>query len=371
MASEGQGVRGYGLVAPENTKPRRSAGRVPRQRGQQIFRRSAPMDSSGAPPPALAPLLRESGTDHSTGTRSVQLLMLLGAQALLPDAGARKQMEAARAACVNGEWPIIDAGGSARRDLSCGCEIGMPEIVLDAEGSATPPQPFLYVNECVAVDLVPQWFDARHRDCKCCAKRTKFCAGKAGDPSRGRPCACVARQAECGLGCECASKPGNCNNRTLQGGLRKRLKVLPVASKGWGVVTRDHIPKGDFVVEYVGELISVEESHRREALCPESGSYFFNVPASRSGASAAVIDAYAVRNVAAFINFSCEPNLEVRPIAAPSGDKRMRRVAFFAARDIKAGDELGYRRDPNACSSRSRDASIRCSCGSKLCHGSV
>ena len=78
-----------------------------------------------------------------------------------------------------------------------------------------------------------------------------------------------------------------------------------------------------------------------------------------------------MRNVAAFINFSCDPNLEVKPIAAPSGDKRIRRVAFFAARDIKPQEELGYRRDPNACSSRSRDASIACSCGSSLCHGYV
>ena len=317
---------------------------------------------------SLAPLLCASGTDH--WTRSVQLLMLLGAQALLPDAGARKQMDAARAACVDGKWPIIVAGGSARRDLSCGCEIGMPEIALDAESSATPPPPFLYINECVAVDLVPQWYDHRPRDCKCCAKRTKFCAGRAGEG--GRTCACVARQAECGLGCGCASQPEKCDNRELQGGLRKRLKVLPVASKGWGVVTLDHIHKGDFVVEYVGEIISVEESHRREALCPESALYFFNVPTGRSGnASSAVIDAYAVRNVAAFINFSCDPNLEVKPIAAPSGDKRIRRVAFFAARDIKPQEELGYRRDPNACSSRSRDASIACSCGSSLCHGYV
>ena len=38
------------------------------------------------------------------------------------------------------------------------------------------------------------------------------------------------------------------------------------------------------------------------------------------------------------------PNLEVRRVAGPHGDRRLPRVGFFAKVNIKAGEELCYRR---------------------------
>ena len=84
-----------------------------------------------------------------------------------------------------------------------------------------------------------------------------------------------------------------------------------------------------------------------------------------------MIDAFAVRNIAAFINFSCDPNLEMKGIASASGDGRIKRVGFFARRVIHAGDELCYRRDKNAVSARSRHGSARCFCGATNCMGKV
>ena len=86
---------------------------------------------------------------------------------------------------------------------------------------------------------------------------------------------------------------------------------------------------------------------------------------------ACVIDAYAIRNVAPFINFSCDPNLEVKRIDSASGDARLPRVGFFAKKDIFVGDELGYRRDASAWSTKQRNASIPCGCGAKTCVGYV
>lgn len=114
----------------------------------------------------------------------------------------------------------------------------------------------------------------------------------------------------------------------------------------------------------MGEIISQAEAARRAAACAEAESYFFEIPG-------AVIDAFAFRNVAAFMNFSCEPNLTYRSIAAPSGDKRLQRVGFFATRDIARDEELTYRRDVNAISARSRNHIIECRCGSRLCNGYV
>ena len=88
-------------------------------------------------------------------------------------------------------------------------------------------------------------------------------------------------------------------------------------------------------------------------------------------ASVCVIDAYAIRNVAPFINFSCEPNLESRPSFAASGDARLPRVTFYAKRDIYVGEELGYRRDPSATSSKQRNKTIACRCGAAVCNKGV
>ena len=146
--------------------------------------------------------------------------------------------------------------------------------------------------------------------------------------------------------------------------MRKRLTLFHHPHKAWGVRAAEDIEKGDFVVEYVGEIISHAEADRRAALCSESEAYHFLQ-------QKCVIDAYAFRNVAAFINFSCEPNLVTKPITAPSGDNAMRRIAFFALRDISPGEELGYRRDTNATSRNSRDKRKPCNCGAAKCVGFV
>ena len=73
------------------------------------------------------------------------------------------------------------------------------------------------------------------------------------------------------------------------------------------------------------------------------------------------IDAYAVRNIAAFINFSCDPNLEKKGIKCPV---RKLRVAFFTKRNLKPGEELGYLRDEG-----DRKGKLKCNCGSGKCKG--
>ena len=111
------------------------------------------------------------------------------------------------------------------------------------------------------------------------------------------------------MGCECVGVPELCRNRQMQRGLRSRLRLQRMPHKGWGVLAAQAIQPGEFVCEYVGELISDAEARRREARCPEAALYHFEVPAGRAASSRSAeprwIDAYAVRNLAAFINFQC------------------------------------------------------------------
>ena len=82
-----------------------------------------------------------------------------------------------------------------------------------------------------------------------------------------------------------------------------------------------------------------------------------------SGANCAVIDAYAVRNLAAFMNFSCDPNLRMVRVPSIHGDRRYPRVGFVAKRDIERLEELTYHRDANATTKNKRNKNFRCYCG--------
>jgi euchromatic histone-lysine N-methyltransferase len=53
---------------------------------------------------------------------------------------------------------------------------------------------------------------------------------------------------------------------------RTRLQVFRTKGKGWGVRALRDIPKGTFVCEYVGEIISDSEADRRE-----DDSYLFDL----------------------------------------------------------------------------------------------
>lgn len=75
-----------------------------------------------------------------------------------------------------------------------------------------------------------------------------------------------------------------------------------------------------------------------------------------------IIDAFDEGNIGRFYNHSCDPNMFVQNVFTDTHDLRLPTLAFFAARDVKAGTELtwdyGY---------TSYDRKIRCHCGSPKC----
>ena len=147
-------------------------------------------------------------------------------------------------------------------------------------------------------------------------------------------------------------------------GVEKKLRLFLTkcseASAVWGVQAAEDIRQDDFVCEYVGELISPEEEGRRTRLHERVGDYVFE---RGSTSSDQFVDGFAVRNVGAFINFRCDPNLVVRPLKSYfDPDGRWCRFGFFAKKDIKEGDEVGYLRDPGA-TTRRKYSEKKCLCG--------
>ncbi len=74
---------------------------------------------------------------------------------------------------------------------------------------------------------------------------------------------------ECNDMCSC--HVSTCYNRVVQHGITARLQIYRTDGMGWGVRALADIPKGAFVCEYVGEVISDSEADTRE------DSYLFDL----------------------------------------------------------------------------------------------
>merc|ERR1712226_1711134 len=118
---------------------------------------------------------------------------------------------------------------------------------------------------------------------------------------------------ECNTCCAC---PSTCINRLVQRTPPWKLKTFPTDEKGFGLKTLDFIPKGSFVIEYVGEIIlSTEALERSSKLMHMDSCYMLSVKEHFGTVTYTHhIDASKIGNLARFINHSCEPNLCVIPV---------------------------------------------------------
>ncbi|XP_027489395.1 histone-lysine N-methyltransferase SUV39H1-like, partial [Corapipo altera] len=54
------------------------------------------------------------------------------------------------------------------------------------------------------------------------------------------------------------------------------------------------------------------------------------------------VDAAHYGNISHFVNHSCDPNLQVYNVFIENLDQRLPRIALFATRPIRAGEELTF-----------------------------
>jgi ankyrin repeat protein len=195
---------------------------------------------------------------------------------------------------------------------------------------------------------------------------------------------------ECNEACTCLFI--DCPNRLVQRGVQHRLELFKTRKKGWALRTLEPIPKGSFVIEYIGEIISEEEAEIRLSqrngvenyiwsLQPESQQVFASVNEGdgsgftlcREGddsKSKALQERFAIDpsffgNAARFMSHSCEPNLIAKEVFVYHRDHRFPRMALFAVRDVLAFEELTF--DYGYVEQCSPSGCLRCECGSPSC----
>ena len=100
---------------------------------------------------------------------------------------------------------------------------------------------------------------------------------------------------------------------------------------GFGVFAHEPVNKNKRIIDYAGELISNQESERREDRYLKKGCiWVFRVNRNWSR------DAAVGGNIARFINHSCKPNCWIEV------DAKTRTIWVRAAKPIARGDELTY-----------------------------
>lgn len=158
---------------------------------------------------------------------------------------------------------------------------------------------------------------------------------------------CEKKSCPCGV---------TCHNRRFQ--LHQDACVYPMymGAKGFGLIAGEKIKKGQFVIQYIGEVLSLKSEEGVKRLNDYSKStctYMMKLGGSE------VIDPTHKGNMARFINHSCDPNCETQKWNV-LGEIC---VGIFAVRDIEIGEELSFNYQFDVY----QTPFTRCLCGTKNC----
>lgn len=153
---------------------------------------------------------------------------------------------------------------------------------------------------------------------------------------------------DCGFGSDCINRltymecygdtcncPVDCGNRSFQLHQNAKLDVFRAEKKGYGVRAMQAIKKGQFIAEYLGEVldqprfVKKQQKYRKEGL---EHFYFMMLQQDE------YIDATEKGGISRFCNHSCNPNAEIEKwIVGPKV-----RLGLFAKRDIEMFEEICF-----------------------------
>ncbi|KAK9076009.1 hypothetical protein SSX86_004339 [Deinandra increscens subsp. villosa] len=179
---------------------------------------------------------------------------------------------------------------------------------------------------------------------------------------------------ECWLKCGCNKK---CGNRVVQCGIRYELQVfMTPGGKGWGLRALEDLPKGAFVCEFVGEVLTCNELYNRVSQSSRKDEYAYPVFLDAEWGEevefkedeALCLDATYYGNVARFINHRCfDANLVEIPVEVENPDRHYYHLALFTTREVKALEELTRDYGIDFDDNDDPIKAFECLCGSPFC----
>ncbi len=149
-----------------------------------------------------------------------------------------------------------------------------------------------------------------------------------------------------------------CKNQRLATCQEAKTTPFHTGERGWGLRVDQDLVAGDFVVEYIGEILDMNMCRERLEQYHENNIVNYYMLTLDGGL---VIDASHKSNHARFINHSCTPNCESQKWTV-NGETR---IGIFACVGIKADTELTFDYNLDSLGNEKK----QCLCGSKNCSG--
>ncbi|XP_009803970.1 histone-lysine N-methyltransferase ASHR3-like isoform X2 [Nicotiana tabacum] len=203
------------------------------------------------------------------------------------------------------------------------------------------PPPYVHIKRNVY--LIKKKRDGINADIGCTNCRSTECSDN---------CVCRVQCISCSKACRCSDM---CSNRPFR--REKKIKVVKTELCGWGVVAAESIKKGDFIIEYIGEVIDDALCEKRLWDMKYKGVKNFYMCELRKDFT---IDATFKGNLSRFLNHSCDPNCKLEKWQV-EGETR---VGVFAAQSIEVGEPLTY--DYRFVQF---GPEVKCNCGASNCQG--
>ncbi|XP_043704356.1 probable inactive histone-lysine N-methyltransferase SUVR2 isoform X2 [Telopea speciosissima] len=227
-----------------------------------------------------------------------------------------------------------------------------------------------FLDECISMSRDPDGHPRRVYCKDCPLERSKN--DELADPCKGH----LVRKfiKECWSKCGCNKQ---CGNRVVQRGIICNLQVfMTPEGKGWGLRTLEDLPKGTFVCEYVGEVVTNTELYERNMRSSGKERHTYPVLLDADWGSEGVLndeealclDATFYGNVARFVNHRCsDANMVEIPVEVETPDHHYYHLAFFTTRNIDALEELTWDYGIDFDDHNHPVKAFRCRCKSKLC----
>ncbi|XP_042357025.1 histone-lysine N-methyltransferase NSD2 [Plectropomus leopardus] len=230
-------------------------------------------------------------------------------------------------------------------------EIKMKREAKEAQENSRKPPPYKFIKVNKPFGRVQVYTADISEIPKCNCK-----------PTDERPCGfeseCLNRMLQYECHPQVCPNGERCCNQDFTKRLYPETKIIKTPGKGWGLISLRDIKKGEFVNEYIGELIDEEECRARIKYAQENNItdfYMLTIDKDR------IIDAGPKGNYSRFMNHSCQPNCETQKWTV-NGDTR---VGLFAVCDIPAGTELTFNYNLD-CLGNEKTV---CRCGAPNCSG--
>ncbi|KAL0878201.1 hypothetical protein Bca101_027907 [Brassica carinata] len=150
-----------------------------------------------------------------------------------------------------------------------------------------------------------------------------------------------------------------CSNQQFQKRKYVKFERFQSGKKGYGLRLLEDVREGQFLIEYVGEVLDMQSYEARQKDYASMGQkhfYFMTLNGNE------VIDAGSKGNLGRFINHSCEPNCCTEKWMV-NGEIC---VGIFSMQNLKKGQELTFDYNYERVSGA---AAKKCYCGSSHCRG--